>query len=86
LKASSSRKKPQAVLLGLGLDKDQNAEEAPIRLTRGKSFVLYGGSSETHAEMRETVVKVTERLDRQGKRLEDVSSRELRDIFHEVRP
>jgi len=70
----------QAALLGLGLDKNDDI----TRLTRGENFVLYGGSAETHAKMQETAVKVNETLDRRGKRLEDVSPRELADIVHDV--
>lgn len=67
-------------MLGLGLDGD----DGHTRLTRGKNFVLYGGSPETHAQMQETALKVNEQLDRRGKQLEDVSPRELRDIFREI--
>ena len=48
------------------------------------SVALYGGSQETHSQMQETAVKVNEKLDQRGKRLEDVTPAELRDIFHEV--
>jgi hypothetical protein len=68
-----------ASLLGLAFD----AQDGHTRLTRGKNFVLCGGSEETHAVMQETVVKVNERLDRRGQRLEDVSAHELRDIISE---
>ncbi|MGE0608545.1 MAG: hypothetical protein AB7O62_15725, partial [Pirellulales bacterium] len=54
------------------------------RLTRGKHFVQMGGSEETHAKMQETAIKMNEKLDQRGKRLEEVSVRELRDIFHEI--
>ena len=40
--------------------------------------MLVGGSQDTHAVMQETAVKVNERLDKAGKRLEDVSITELR--------
>lgn len=70
-----------AALLGLAFDNDDGHK----RLTRGKNFVLVGGSQDTHAVMQETAVKINESLDRQGKRLEDVSVRELRDICREVR-
>ena len=79
LKAARQTKR-QAAILGLGLD----CEDGHTRLTRGKNFVLYGGSEETHASMQETAIKVNEQLDRRGKRLEDVSPRELHDIFREV--
>jgi len=69
-----------AALLGLGLD----GRDGQVRLTRGKNFVLVGGSAETHAQMQETAIKINEHLDRRGKRLEDVSIGELRDICREV--
>ena len=71
----------QASLLGVGLDHD----DGHVRLTRGKNFALVGGSQETHTVMQETAVKINEHLDSRGKRLEDVSVHELRDICHEVR-
>lgn len=70
----------QAALLGLGLD----CEDGQKRLTRGRDFVLFGGSQETHSQMQETAIKVTEQLDKRGKRLVDVSVQELRDIFDSV--
>lgn len=76
----AKKQKKQAALLGLGLD----AEDGHTRLTRGKNFVLYGGSEETHGRMQETVIKVNEQLDRRGKRLEDVEMPELADIFREA--
>ena len=79
MKASKKQRK-QAAMLGLGLDGD----DGHTRLTRGKNFVLYGGSQDTHAHMQETAIKVNEHLDRRGKQLEDVSPRELHDIFREV--
>jgi hypothetical protein len=68
LKANKPAKPKQAALLGLGLDGD----DGHTRLTRGKNFVLYGGSDETHTSMQETA-------------LEDVSPRELGEIFGEIR-
>ena len=69
-----------AALLGLAFD----AEDGHHRLTRGKNFVLWGGSQETHAVMQETVLRINEHLDRRGKQLEDVSTAELRDICRDV--
>jgi len=69
-----------AAILGLAFDND----DGHTRLTRGKNFVLLGGSQDTHAVMQETAIKVNERLDRAGKRLEDVPLKELRQIFREV--
>jgi hypothetical protein len=78
VKATNKRK--QAALLGLGLD----GNDGHTRLTRGKNFVLYGGSEETHGQMQETAIKLNEHLDRRGKRLEDVPPRDLAQIFREI--
>lgn len=69
----------RATLLGLGFD----ADDGQKRITRGKNFLLAGGSQETHARMQETAIKINEHLDRKGKRLEDASVAELRDIAAE---
>ena len=76
----TGRNRKSAALLGLAFDND----DGHTRLTRGKNFVLCGGSHETHAVMQETAVKINERLDKRGKRLEDVGPKELRDICHDV--
>ena len=68
------------VLLGLALD----AEDEQKRITRSKDFVLAGGSEESHGMMRETVIRVTEKLDQRGKSLRNVSAEELQDTFHDV--
>ena len=77
---ATRQERKSAALLGVGLDNDDGHK----RLTRGKNFVLCGGSQETHAVMQETAVKINERLDQRGKRLEDVSVNELRDICQEA--
>jgi len=69
-----------AGLLGLAFD----AADGHKRITRGKNFLLAGGSEETHVLMRETILKVNERLDERGQRLADVSVEELRDLIDEV--
>lgn len=78
MKANNDPK--SAAILGLAFDND----DGHTRLTRGKNFVLLGGSQDTHAVMQETAIKVNERLDQSGKRLEDVSVKELRKILREV--
>ncbi len=80
MKASNEQHK-SAALLGLAFDND----DGHTRLTRGSNFVLCGGSQRTHAVMQETALKINEQLDQRGKRLEDVSLGELRDICREVR-
>ena len=72
--------KPKAGMLGIGLDN----EDGHKRLTRGDNFLLVGGSEETHEVMQETAIKVNEQLAKRGKRLEDASPEELRDIFHKI--
>lgn len=67
-------------MLGLGLD---NTDEQ-TRISRGKNFVLLGGSEETHAVMQETAIKINEKLDARSQRLEDISSKEFVDIISEV--
>ena len=76
----AANQKTKAALVGLAFD----AEDGHTRLTRGTNFVLCGGSQETHEVMQETAHKINEHLDRRGRRLEEVSIRELRDICAEV--
>ena len=80
MKAADDHRK-SAALLGLAFD----AKDGHTRLTRGENFLLCGGSEHTHAVMQETAVKINENLDRRGKRLEDASIGELREICHEVK-
>lgn len=72
--------KKSAALLGVAFD----ADDGQTRLTRGKNFLLVGGSPETHTVLQETAVKINENLDRRGKRLEDVPVAELRKICEDV--
>ena len=76
--ANEARK--SAALLGMAFDND----DGHTRLTRGKNFMLVGGCQETHAVLQETAVKINEQLDKRGKRLEDVTIRDLRSICHDV--
>jgi hypothetical protein len=71
------KKAKSAKLLGIGLDN----EDGHTRMTRGKNFVLCGGSEDTHTRMQETAIKVNEQLDRKGKRLEDVTPNEMVEIL-----
>ena len=79
MKAVNPTKK-SAALLGMAFDNT----DGHTRLTRGNNFLLVGGSQETHCVMQETAVKVNEKLDKCGKRLEDVPITELRDICRDV--
>lgn len=69
-----------AGLLGLAFD----AADGHKRITRGKNFLLAGGSEDTHVLMRETILKVNQRLDERGQNLADVSVDELRDLIDEA--
>ncbi|MBM4017007.1 MAG: hypothetical protein FJ288_01555 [Planctomycetes bacterium] len=79
MKPAKARKK-KAWLLGVGLDnKDEH-----VRITRGENFHLVGGSEDTHGTMQEKALKFNEKLKRRGRRLEDVSHEEFRDIAHDI--
>ncbi|MDO5552679.1 MAG: hypothetical protein Q4G68_02845 [Planctomycetia bacterium] len=80
MKRADPPKSKKAIMLGLGLDN----KDGQTRITRGKNFSLIGGSKDTHEFMQETAVKVNETLDQRGKRLDDVSGDEFRDIIQEV--
>jgi hypothetical protein len=69
-----------AGLLGLAFD----AADGHKRITRGKNFLLAGGSEETHGIMRDTIIKVTENLDRRGLNLSEVTVDELRELLDEA--
>lgn len=71
--------KKRALLLGVGLDSDGHK-----RITTGPNFALVGGSQETHEEMTEKAVRINEKLNERGKRLEEVSREEFDDIAHSV--
>jgi hypothetical protein len=68
-------------LLGVGLD----GRDGHTRYTKGKQFVLVGGSRETHERMQETAVRFTECVKDRGKPLERITGRELGEIAAEVR-
>ncbi len=78
---AAEQPRKDAAILGIGLDND----DGHVRLTKGKNYALVGGSHDTHCLMQETAVKINEELDNRGKRLEDLSVREFRDICHDVR-
>jgi hypothetical protein len=66
----------RAALIGLGLDNadDQN------RLTRGDQSLIFGGSAETHAELRETARRMELELDRRGQDLGDLDPSQLAEL------
>jgi hypothetical protein len=76
---SNAKKKPKAMMLGVGLDSDGHK-----RITTGDNFALVGGTQETHEQMTEKAIKINEKLKARGKRLENVSHEEFTDIAQEV--
>ena len=70
----------KAWLLGLGFDN----KDGHVRLTRGDNFRLVGGSEETHSTMQEKALRFNEKLRERGRRLEDISREEFRDIAHDI--
>ncbi len=74
------RAKQKAGIMGLGLDN----EDGHVRITQGKNFRVVLGSEETHGRMTEICIKINEKLDQRGKRLEEVSAREFVDLVNET--
>lgn len=69
----------KALMVGVGLDSDGHK-----RITTGPNFALLGGTQETHEAMTEKAIKINEKLDAKGKRLEQVSTEEFDDIAASV--
>jgi hypothetical protein len=67
-------------LLGVGLDGKPDEK----RITHGENFLLIGGTRQTHEHMVVTVLRFNEKVDKLGKTLEEVNTRELREIAREV--
>jgi len=71
------RSQKSAFLLGVGFD----GEDGHRRVTKGRDFVLVGGSQDTHGEMQDKAIRFDEELRRRGKRLAEVRTPdELREI------
>ncbi len=66
----------RAALIGLGLDSFDDQK----RLTRSDQSLVFGGSAETHAQLRETVLRMELELDRQGQQLGDLDPLELAEL------
>ena len=69
----------KAMMLGVGLDSDGHK-----RVTTGPNFAMVGGSHETHELMTEKAIKINEKLQAKGKRLDEVSGEEFDDIAQSV--
>ena len=73
------KRKPKALLLGVGLDTDGHR-----RITTGPNFALVGGTAETHEAMTEKAIKINEKLTARGKQLEEVGTDEFDEIAQSV--
>jgi hypothetical protein len=71
---ANKQKRPEVIgFLGVGLDnKDEHK-----RLTQAESFLLVGGSEETHSRMQEVSIRFNESLHLLGKRLRDATEEEV---------
>lgn len=67
-------------MLGVGLDGDGEHK----RLTKGKNFLLVGGSHPTHERMQEFAVRFNEDVRERGKPLENITGRELGEITQKL--
>jgi hypothetical protein len=63
-------------VFGVGLDNDGGHH----RITKGDEFYLVGGSAETHERMQDLVIRMTEKLKSQGKKVRDLSRPEFEDL------
>jgi len=75
------RVRKKALLLGLGFDHKPGEK----RITRGKNFLLAGGSKRTHEFMQEKAIQFNEELARRRKRLEDIGPGEFREIAEQIK-
>jgi hypothetical protein len=66
--------------LGVGLDNKDGHQ----RLTRTKSFLLVGGSEDTHEKMQEVSIRFNESLDGRGKHLHEATLEEILELMHEA--
>ena len=66
-------------LLGVGFDGDYGHK----RLTHGDGFCVVGGSAETHERMQDLVMRMNEKLRKQGRRFQDLSRPEFEALARE---
>ncbi|MFI5458556.1 MAG: hypothetical protein ACHRXM_24245 [Isosphaerales bacterium] len=74
--SSPGPRRLRAALIGFGLDSGDDHQ----RLTRGDQTLIFGGSAETHAELRATALKMEQELDRRGRHLGDLDPLELAEL------
>jgi hypothetical protein len=67
----------RATIIGMGLD---GQGEGPHRIINGEDCLMVGGSSETHADLLETMLRLESELERLGCNLGDLGPAELADV------
>ena len=72
-------KKKDSWLLGIGLD----GTDGHKRMTKGKQFLIVGGSEETHGLMTEKVIRIDTKLRRKGKSFGDLEPKEFIETYLE---
>jgi hypothetical protein len=73
------RTKKECWLLGIGFD----GTDGHKRLTKGKRFLIAGGSEETHEHMTEKVIRLDGKLRRKGKTFADLEPKEFIEAYLE---
>jgi hypothetical protein len=66
----------RAAFIGFGLDNGGDEQ----RVTRGDQTLIFGGSAETHAELRATALRMERELSRRGQDLGELDPSELADL------
>jgi hypothetical protein len=74
--SSPQPRRLRAALIGFGLDNGDDEQ----RLTRGDQTLIFGGSAETHAELRETASRMEQELLRRGQDLGQLDPTELAEL------
>jgi len=74
--SSAPPRRIRAALIFVGLDSHDQHQ----RLTRSEQSLVFGGSADTHDELRETVLRMELELDRQGQSLGDLDPLELAEL------
>ena len=78
--ANRRNNKSKSLLYGLGLDN----KDGHTRMTKGKNFILLGGSKDTHEVMQEKAIKLNEQLDKRHKTLDEITTKEFLEISEKI--
>lgn len=78
--STSQPRRLRAALIGIGLDGDGDQK----RVTRGPRCLVIGGSSETHAEMREAMTRIELELETMRRELGELNPDELAELAFRV--